>query len=113
MRHMPRDLDRNHPAAPKPDDLPTLVFFGTDPTAFAAIGPASRIADSQRLGELAAQAFACSISTWVAYGNMAARARLLLSREVGRITQAQRSVRQTHRNGDAQVSGSRGFRAAS
>jgi hypothetical protein len=51
-----RDVDTNHPAAPRPEDLPMLVPVLTDPTAFAAIGPASRIANCARLGDLATHA---------------------------------------------------------
>lgn len=53
-----RDLDKDHPAAPRPDDLPALMPSITDPTAFAAIGPSGRIANFPELGDLATLAFA-------------------------------------------------------
>lgn len=61
-----RDLDKNHPAAPRPDDLPHLTESITDATVFSAIGPASRIADIQFLGDLATLAFAklYAINLW-------------------------------------------------
>jgi hypothetical protein len=61
-----RDFDKDHPAAPRPDDLPGLVPSITDATAFAAIGPSSRIADFPGLGDLATQAFASlfNINLW-------------------------------------------------
>ena len=66
LLRLQRDFDRNHPAAPRSDDLPMLQAVITDPTAFAAIGPASRIADSRSLGELATQTFAAlfNINLW-------------------------------------------------
>ena len=57
MLKLQRDLDRDHPAAPRPDDLPALVPSITDAKAFAAIGPSIRIADFPELGELATRAF--------------------------------------------------------
>lgn len=61
-----RNMDRNHPAAPRPDDLPPWMPAITDATAFAAIGPASRIADFQKLGDLAGEGFAriLSVNLW-------------------------------------------------
>lgn len=61
-----RDIDQDHPAAPRPDDLPPLMPAITDATAFAAIGPSNRIADFPKLGELATRAFAgiFNINLW-------------------------------------------------
>ncbi len=52
-----RNYDQDHLVAPRPDDLPELTPAITDATAFAAIGPASRIADYQKLGDLATKGF--------------------------------------------------------
>jgi hypothetical protein len=59
-------MDRAHPAAPRPDDLPPWIPAITDTTAFAAIGPSSRIADFTELGDLATKAFAriLDINLW-------------------------------------------------
>ncbi len=61
-----RDLDQDHPFAPRPDDLPALVPSITDATAFAAIDPSGRIADFPGLGKLATEAFASlyNINLW-------------------------------------------------
>lgn len=61
-----RNVERNHPIAPRPDDLPQLVPAITDATAFAAIGPSSRITDFDKLGDLATKAFArlLNINLW-------------------------------------------------
>ncbi|MCJ7831265.1 MAG: hypothetical protein MUP86_01915, partial [Dehalococcoidia bacterium] len=61
-----RNFDQNHPAAPRPDDLPPWIPAITDTTAFAAIGPSSRIADFTELGDLATKAFAriLNINLW-------------------------------------------------
>jgi len=52
-----REYDSDHLVAPRPDDLPELTPAITDATAFAAIGPASRIADYPKLGDLATKGF--------------------------------------------------------
>jgi hypothetical protein len=61
-----RDLDRDDAAAPRPEDLPPLISAITDATAFAAVGPSSRIAGFPELPELATKAFAeiLSINLW-------------------------------------------------
>jgi hypothetical protein len=61
-----RDIEQGHPVAPRPDDLPPLVPAITDTTAFAAIGPSSRIADFTELGVLATRAFVgiININLW-------------------------------------------------
>lgn len=61
-----RDIDSGDPAAPRPDDLPALVPAIADSTAFAAIGPSSRIVDFPRLGELATEAFSrlLNVNLW-------------------------------------------------
>jgi len=61
-----RDMDRNHPAAPRPDDLPPWMPAITDTTAFASIGPSSRITDFTELGDLATNAFSkiLNINLW-------------------------------------------------
>jgi len=53
-----RDIEQGLPIAPRPDDLPPLVPAITDTTAFAAIGPSSRIADIPEFGKLCTTAFA-------------------------------------------------------
>jgi len=61
-----RNYDQDHLVAPRPGDLPSLTPAITDATVFAAIGPASRIADFTDLGDLATKAFAriLNINLW-------------------------------------------------
>ncbi len=79
-----RDLEWDHPVAPRSDDLPALVPSITDTKVFAAIGPASRIIDFPKLGELATLAFAeiFNINLWFG-GNLATRQGLLLRQGLG------------------------------
>jgi len=61
-----RDIEQGDPIAPRPADLPDLMAAITDTTAFAAIGPSSRIADIPEFGKLCTTAFAriLNINLW-------------------------------------------------